>query len=129
MNTIAFRLKRILAAPLLLGFMLAPLSAVAQTPPPVAAETTPEAVQTAAPADAASAPEMTEEELQQAEARRRAASEVAAKLAAEELAARKRMRAYQVSERERQRETRELQCVIKPVMSDEEIKKCKEVWR
>lgn len=32
-------------------------------------------------------------------------------------------------EAERQRIERERQCVIKPVMTDAEIAKCKEVWR
>ncbi|SMB26992.1 exported protein of unknown function [Sterolibacterium denitrificans] len=77
----------------------------------------------------ASEPEMAEEEAQQAEARRRAAAEVAAKLVSEELAARKRVRAFEVSEKARQREALERQCVIRPVMSDEEIDKCKAVWR
>jgi hypothetical protein len=105
------------------SFLLAVLAA-----PALAQEASASSETQATPGLAVTA-EASEEDALQAEARRRAAAEVEAKRASEELAARQRMRAYQAQERARQREVRERQCVIKPVMSDEEIDLCRRVWR
>lgn len=75
------------------------------------------------------AQEMSMEELLQEEARQQAAADVAAKLELEQLKARQQTQAHAARERVRQREARERQCVIKSVMSDEEIEFCKSVWR
>ncbi len=87
-----------------------------ETPPPAqAASTTPVA---ASPKDPT-----------QEEANRKAQQELIAQQKAQKLAAIKAAKEEEAKERIRQQEALELQCVIKPAMSDDEIATCKSVWR
>ena len=76
-----------------------------------------------AAAQAAPAPAAKEEDLQSNEA------EIAKARAAEEEAARKKAAADAAAERQRQKEARLALCVIKPVMTDDEIELCRVAYQ
>jgi len=77
----------------------------------------------AAPAASPAAPAAKEEDLQSNEA------EIAKARAAEEETARKKAAADAAAERQRQKEARLALCVIKPVMTDDEIELCRVAYQ
>jgi len=77
----------------------------------------------AAAAQAAPAPAAKEEDLQSNE------TEIAKARAAEEEAARRKAAADAAAERQRQKEARLALCVIKPVMTDDEIELCRVAYQ
>ncbi len=94
------------------------------------AVTTPSSAPTTAPASAASDQKTaTPDDRAQEEANRKAQRDLIAQQKAQKLAAIKAEKDAEAQERARLQDALERQCVIKPVMTDDEITTCKTVWR